>query len=193
MGGYDIVAIGASWGGLAALQVLLRDLPAGFNAGVVVAQHRSSRAEDSLLGTLLSGVTPLTVRDAEDKDEIRPGVVLLAPPDYHMLVEPGAVALSCDEPVAFSRPSIDVLFESAADAYRQHAVGIILTGSNSDGAAGLTEIRRRGGLAVVQDPASAMRPEMPRAALAAVPDARVLELEEIGPRLAEIVGVEEAA
>jgi len=134
MSGYDVVAIGASWGGLAALQVVLGALPAGFNAGVLVAQHRSARAEDTLLGTLLGGATALTVRDAEDKDEIRPGVVLLAPPDYHMLVEPGTVALSCDEPVAFSRPSIDVLFESAADAYRQHVVGVVLTGSNKDGA-----------------------------------------------------------
>src|SRR3954471_16795828 len=124
---YDLVAIGSSWGGLNALQRVLSRLPTGFAAAVVVAQHRSARADDSLLMTLLGGSTTLTVRDAEDKDQLRPGLVLIAPPDYHMLVEgPGTVALSCDEPVAFSRPSIDVLFESAADAYEERVVGVVL-------------------------------------------------------------------
>jgi two-component system chemotaxis response regulator CheB len=185
---YDLVAIGSSWGGLNALQQVLSRLPASFGAAVVVAQHRSARADDSLLKALLGSATPLTVRDAHDKDDLRPGVVLIAPPDYHMLVEHGTVALSCDEPVAFSRPSIDVLFESAADAYEERAVGVVLTGSNSDGAAGLAAIRRRGGVAIVQDPVGAERPEMPRAAAAAVPGAQVLELEEIAHKLTTIVG-----
>jgi two-component system chemotaxis response regulator CheB len=185
---YHLVAIGSSWGGLNALQQVLSRLPAGFAAPVVVAQHRSARADDSLLKTLLGGTTPLTVRDADDKDELRPGVVLIAPPDYHMLIERGIVALSCEEPVAFSRPSIDVLFESAADAYEERVVGVVLTGSNADGAAGLASIRRRGGVAIVQDPESAERSEMPRAACLAVPDAQVLELEAIAAKLTAIVG-----
>jgi two-component system chemotaxis response regulator CheB len=192
---YELVAIGSSWGGLNALQRVLSRLPETFGAAVVVAQHRSARADDSLLRTLLGGQTPLEVRDADDKEPLRPGVVLIAPPDYHMLVEPGAVALSCEEPVAFSRPSIDVLFETAADAYEDRVVGVVLTGSNKDGAAGLAAIRRRGGVAIIQDPEQAERSEMPRAAVAAVPDAQVLPLESIADKLTAIVGTtqEEAA
>src|SRR5204863_2293834 len=137
---------------------------------------------------LLRARARMVVRDAEDKDALAPGVVLLAPPDYHLLVEPGCVALSCDEPVAFSRPSIDVMFETAADAYRERLVGVVLTGSNADGAAGLAAIRRRGGVVLVQDPAEAERSEMPRAALNAVPEAQVVPLAEIGAQLTKIVG-----
>ena len=185
---FELVAIGASWGGLAALRVLLNDLPSDFGAAVVVAQHRAARAEESLLPSLLDQQTPLAVRDGEDKDHLVPGEVLIAPPDYHLLIDHGHVALSCDEPVAFSRPSIDVLFETAADAYGARMIAVVLTGSNADGAEGLAAVRRRGGAAIVQDPEDAERPEMPRAALAAVPSARVLPLAEIGPRLADMVG-----
>src|SRR4051794_12964057 len=185
---YDLVVIGSSWGGLAAQQVILRALPAGFAAPIVIAQHRSARSDDTLLAMLLDSTTELTVRDAEDKDALTPGVVLIAPPDYHLLVEPGTVSLSCDEPVAFSRPSIDVAFESAADAYGDRVVAVVMTGANADGAAGLAAARRRGGLAIVQDPATAERPEMPLAALRAVPDAQVVALDELGRRLASIVG-----
>jgi len=181
--GYDLVAIGASWGGLAALQVLLHGLDDDFAAPICVAQHRSARSDDTLLPSLLGQCAPLIVRDAEDKAELRQGVVLIAPPNYHMLVDRDEVALSCDEPVAHSRPSIDVLFESAAAAYGEGVVGVVLTGSNADGAAGLAEVRRRGGLAVVQDPAGAERREMPGAALAAVPTAEVLPLGVIAARL----------
>jgi two-component system, chemotaxis family, protein-glutamate methylesterase/glutaminase len=185
---YELVTIGASWGGLAALRVLLGALPDDFGAAVVVAQHRGARTEESLLPNLLNAQTGLAVRDAEDKDALLPGEVLVAPPDYHLLVEPGSVALSCDEPVAFSRPSIDVLFETAADAYGERMIAVVLTGSNGDGAEGLKAVRRRGGAAIVQDPEDAERPEMPRAALEAVPSARKLTLAEIGPRLGDMVG-----
>jgi two-component system chemotaxis response regulator CheB len=185
---YALVAIGASWGGLNALQEILGELPGDFAAPVVVAQHRAARSDDTLLAPLLDGRAKITVRDADDKDELRPGVAIIAPPDYHMLIDPGVVALSCEAPVAFSRPSIDVLLESAADAYGSRTVGVILTGSNGDGARGLEAIHRLGGLAIVQDPETAERPEMPRAALEAVPSARVLALEEIAPMLAKAVG-----
>ncbi|TML99795.1 MAG: chemotaxis protein CheB [Actinobacteria bacterium] len=184
----DLVAIGASWGGLAALQTLLCGLDGDFAAPICVAQHRSPRADDTLLPSLLGRRTALTVRDAEDKAHLRPGTVLIAPPDYHMLVERGDVALSTDAPVAFSRPSIDVLLESAAAAYGDRLVGVVLTGSNADGAAGLAEVHRRGGLAIVQDPGEAERREMPDAALASVPTAEVLPLAEIAARLNEVVG-----
>jgi two-component system, chemotaxis family, protein-glutamate methylesterase/glutaminase len=188
---YDLVAIGSSWGGLAALHAVLGALPADLGAAVVVGQHRSARSDETLLSLLLSNATELRVSDAEDKDALVPGVVLLAPPDYHLLIERGSVALSCEEPVAFSRPSIDVLFESAADAYGEAVIGVVLTGANADGAAGLAAVRRRGGMAIVQDPEDAERPEMPRAALQAVPDAHVLALADIGPRIADMVGTQE--
>lgn len=181
-----VVVIGSSWGGLHALRSVLGALPQSFEAAVCVAQHRAAADEDAGLAGLLEAATPLSVRDAEDKDELRDGEVLLAPPGYHLLVEPGSVALSLDAPVRFSRPSIDVLFESAADAYRERAVGVVLTGANADGAAGLRRVHARGGHALVQDPADAERPEMPRAALDAVPGTAVV-LEDLGSRLAHMV------
>lgn len=187
MSGTRLLAIGASWGGLRALQTVLAALPAALPAAVVVAQHRS--AHDDLLAGLLDRTTELAVRDAEDKDPLVAGEVLVAPADYHLLVDGEAVALSVDEPVGYSRPSIDVLFESAAEARGELVVGVVLTGANADGAEGLRAIRDRGGACVVQDPADAERGEMPRAALAAVPDAVVLPLRGIGPRLVQLAGV----
>jgi len=183
MSAVGIVAIGASWGGLAAIERVLGALPADFAAPVVIAQHRR-RGVDGGLADLLGGHCKLQVCEAEDKQALEPGRVLLAPPDYHLLVEPGAVALSVDEPVHYSRPSIDVLLRSAADAYGDGAVGVVLTGANDDGASGLAQIVARGGTAIVQDPESAERREMPDAALAAAPAAHVLAIEQIGRTLA---------
>jgi two-component system chemotaxis response regulator CheB len=180
-----LVVIGASWGGLVALRSVLGALPAEFPAPILVVQHRSD--EESALAELLARATALTVREADDKERLQAGTVLLAPHGYHLLVDGDEVVLSVDDPVRFSRPSIDVLFDSAAE-YGDRVVGVVLTGSNADGAAGLAAIRRRGGIAIVQDPESAERPEMPRAALAAVPDAQVRALEEIGPELVRICG-----
>ncbi|HEU4656011.1 MAG TPA: chemotaxis protein CheB [Capillimicrobium sp.] len=180
----DLVAIGASWGGLHAIGTVLGSVPADLPAAIVVAQHRGS--DHDLLAPLLDKVSRLPVRDADDKDPLEPGTVLVAPRQYHLLVEGDSVALSTDEPVAFSRPSIDVLFETAASARGERVIGVILSGANADGAAGLAAIRRRGGVAIVQDPGTAERPEMPQAALAACPDARVRRLEEIGPELGRI-------
>jgi two-component system chemotaxis response regulator CheB len=188
----EIVAIGASWGGLHAIERVLEPLPADFPAAVVIAQHRRVGA-DGALAELLDSHCVLTVCEAEDKQALGPGVVLVAPPDYHLLVEPGAVALSVDEHVNFSRPSIDVLLASAADNYGDAVVGVVLTGANADGAAGLARIAARGGTAIVQDPDSAERREMPDAALAAVPAARVLALDEIGPLLADLARTHEGA
>jgi two-component system chemotaxis response regulator CheB len=117
--------------------------------------------------------------------------VLVAPADYHLLVERESVALSVDPPHNFSRPSIDILLGSAADAYGERAAGVVLTGANADGAAGLARIASRGGPAIVQDPETAERSEMPRAALAATPGARVVALEDIGPLLAALANARE--
>ena len=180
-----IVVIGTSAGGLDALHRVLGALPAGFPAPVVVVQHRQAGTAD-LLSELLDRRCALPVAEAEDKAELVPGRVLVAPGGYHLLVERGSVALSVDEPVKFSRPAIDVTFESAADAYGSDVVAVVLTGANDDGAEGLAAVRRAGGFTVVQDPATAERAEMPEAArLAARPQA-VLGLDEIGPLVARL-------
>jgi two-component system chemotaxis response regulator CheB len=178
---YELIVIGASWGGLNAVGKILSSLPQDTDAAIVVAQHRRMDTGDGGLASILSHRSELEVRDADDKDPIVPGRVYLAPPDYHLLIQPGWFSLSTDEHVHFSRPSIDVLFESAADAYGEKVIGVILTGANEDGAAGLARIKERGGVAIVQDPETAERQEMPDAALAATPADAVLPLEEIGP------------
>lgn len=148
-----------------------------------VAQHRSADSAPGVLEELLQLHSPYPVREAGDKDAIEPGHVYVAPPDYHLLVDRGRFALSLEERVQFARPSIDVLFESAADAYRERVIGIVLTGLNQDGAHGLARIKQRGGVAIVQRPETALRRAMPDAALAATATDAVLPLEEIGPFL----------
>ncbi len=191
MSATGLVAIGASWGGLRALETVLGALPEDFAAPVVIAQHRQADATDGTLVRLLDARCALTVCEAEDKQELDPGLVLVAPPDYHLLVEPGAVALSVDPPLNYSRPAIDVLFGSVAHAYGERAVGVVLTGANADGALGLAQIAGRGGTAIVQDPETAERREMPEAALWATPEARVLELTQIAPALTGLAGTRE--
>jgi two-component system chemotaxis response regulator CheB len=182
-----IILVGASWGGLNALSTIVGGLPAGFAVPLVLVQHRSRDAH-SLLGELLQDHTALRVLEVEDKQPIAPGHVYLAPPDYHLLVEDGHFALTVDEPVRFSRPSIDVTFSSAADSCGACAVGVVLTGANEDGAAGLRRIAERGGRAVVQDPATAEVRTMPAAALRAVPGASVVPLDRIAGHLVALVG-----
>jgi two-component system chemotaxis response regulator CheB len=176
---YELVVVGASAGGLHAVRTLLRDLPADIGVAVAVAQHRSADSMRGSLESILQEQTRMHVLEAGDKDPIEPGHVYLAPPDYHLLVEPGSFALSIDERVQYARPSIDVLFESAADAYRERVIGIVLTGSNEDGAAGLAAVKRAGGVAIVQDPGTADWREMPEAALKRTAADAVLPLEEI--------------
>ena len=175
---YEIILAGTSWGGLQALSSLVSALPADFTVPIVLVQHRH-RESNSLLSSLLQDRTPLPVCEVEDKLPIEPGMIYIAPADYHLLVERGQFALTLDEPVRFSRPSIDVTFSSGADAYGSAVVGAILTGANADGAAGLRRIADRGGLALVQDPASAESSAMPEAAIRSVPSARVMPLPDL--------------
>jgi two-component system chemotaxis response regulator CheB len=183
--GYEIVVVGTSWGGLAALRTLLAGLPRDFGLPVAVVQHRH-KDSDRMLAALLQDHTPLMVCEVEDKQPALPSSVFIAPPDYHLLIERGHFSLSTDAPVRYSRPSIDVAFTSAADSYGARAVGIVLTGANADGAEGLARIAERGGLAIVQSPATAASPTMPRAALEAVPSARVLPIPAIADLLATL-------
>jgi two-component system chemotaxis response regulator CheB len=183
--GYDLVAVGTSWGGLAALRTLVAGLPDSFQMAVILVQHRH-KDSDHLLRTLLQERSSLEVCEVEDKMPLEHGRIYVAPPDYHTLVEPGHFALSTDAPVRYSRPSIDVTFSSAADSYAHRTVGIVLTGANADGAAGLRQISDRGGLALIQDPTTAESKLMPAAAQRAVPRARVMSLEGITAYLATL-------
>jgi len=183
--GWGIIAIGASWGGVQAIGTVLRGLPAEFPVPIVIAQHRGEETPSGL-AEALGRRSVIRVVEANDKDVPEPGAAYLAPPGYHLLVERGSLALSTDDVVRFSRPSIDVLFESVADAYGDEAVGVILTGASDDGAAGLARIRARGGVTIVQEPASAERRTMPEAALASVEPSRVLALDEIAPFLVKV-------
>lgn len=178
----EIIVVGASAGGLRALEVLLGALPRGFPIPIVAVQHRARESSDTYAEVLGKG-TPLPVREVEDDDKLRAPGVYLAPPDYHVLIEPGRVALSIDDPVSYSRPSIDVLFESAADVYGARVCAVLLTGANADGAKGLMRIKQAGGYAIVQDPQTAESPEMPAAGIANAPVDRVLPLEQIADEL----------
>jgi two-component system chemotaxis response regulator CheB len=188
---HGLVVVGASWGGLAALSRLVADVPADLAVPMAIVQHRSKES-DCVLAQLLQDRSELRVREVDDKEPIVPGHVYVAPPDYHMLVDLVAdqpfFSLSVDPPVRYSRPSIDVTFMSAADAFGPRAVGVVLTGANEDGAAGLRRITDRGGHAIVQDPETAEIRTMPLAARRAVPGAEVLPLERIGARLLSLVG-----
>lgn len=179
---YSIATVGTSWGGLTALTRLLGGLPADFSLPILVVQHRS-KDSDRLLSQLLQDATDLKVCEVEDKDELCEGTVHVAPANYHVLVESGYLSLSIEEPVRFSRPSIDVAFASAADAYEDRTIGVVLTGANEDGARGLAHIVKRGGRALIQDPKTAEIPIMPEAAIHAVPTAEVIPLGNLAPRL----------
>ncbi len=183
----EAVVIGASAGGVEALSEILPALPARFRPALLIVLHLP-RERPSLLVEIYEKRCVLPVREADDKEPIEPGTVYFAPPDYHMLVEKSRqIALSTDEPLHFSRPSVDVLFESAADAYGERLLGIILTGANQDGAVGLHAIHRAGGITVVQQPDSAQVPLMVVSALQRNPADFVLSLPEIGELLKGLV------
>jgi len=180
------VVIGASAGAVQALQTILPALAADYGLPVLVVVHvPPDRA--NILAPLLQARCEIAVKEAEDKEVLAPGAVYLAPSNYHLLVETDeSLALSKDEPVNHSRPSIDVLFQSAADTYGPGLVGVVLTGANHDGAAGLRAIVDAGGLAVVEDPASAYAAAMPLAALEACPSARIMTLDAIASYLSTL-------
>jgi two-component system chemotaxis response regulator CheB len=169
-----VVVMGGSAGSIDALLTILEQLPPDFAAPVVVVVHTPKEPPSHLVAAL-SPRSRLPVREPEDKEPLAAGTVFVAPPAYHLLIERGPVfAFSVDAPENFSLPSIDVLFESAADVFGARVVGVVLSGANDDGAAGAAAIRRAGGIVLVQDPSEATSAEMPRAALAACPDAKVL-------------------
>jgi two-component system, chemotaxis family, protein-glutamate methylesterase/glutaminase len=182
----ELIVIGSSNGGARTLPSLLGGLPPDFPAAVAAVQHRGPEANVGGLASYLRSRSALPVREAEDDQPIEPGVVHLAPADYHLLVEDARFALSTEAPLMHARPSIDVLFESAAEAYGDRLVGVILTGTGRDGAAGLRRIGRRGGYTIVQEPATCERREMPEAAIAAHSPKLVVPVEEMARLLVEL-------
>lgn len=180
MSRYKAVVIGVSAGGLEALSVVLPMLDPRMKQPVIVLQHLYPSREDCLV-ECLEKLCPLMVEEAEQKEPVMPGHLYVAPADYHLLVERDATfSLSVDARVNYSRPSIDVLFESAADVWGPVLVGIILTGASSDGARGITAVKKRGGLTIAQDPAGAASAVMPQAAIDTGHVDRILSLDEIG-------------
>jgi two-component system, chemotaxis family, protein-glutamate methylesterase/glutaminase len=178
-GRIDAVVIGASAGGVEALTVLLPALSPGLRPPVFIVLHLP-RNRPSVLAEIFAKKCAVPVREAEDKEMVAPGTVYFAPNDYHLLVDQGPqLALSADDPVHHSRPSVDVLFESATDIYHDRLLGIILTGANEDGASGLAAVHDSGGVTIVQRPDTARAPHMALSALKLRPADRVLTLTEI--------------
>ncbi len=186
---YNAIAIGTSAGGLFALSGILDELPAGYPIPIMVVQHRSKDQKD-LLEEVLQNKCKIRIKQADEKETIKGGFVYVAPPDYHLLVEADKTfSLSSDEAVRFSRPSIDVLFETAAIVYKDTLAGIILTGASSDGAAGITVIKEYGGLTIAQDPAEAQFPFMPESSIQTKAVQHIWTLSEIKKFLSEISNI----
>jgi len=180
-----MIVIGGSLGGSAALREILLRLPAHFPQAIAVVLHRHRDAESLLVPLLQQGLA-LEVVEVEDKQPIEPGRVYVCPADYHLMIDQGCFTLSTDDLVHFARPSIDVLFESAAEWERNKAIGVILTGGGTDGTTGAQRLHEAGGTVLVQDPSTAEGPWMPTSALTAVPAARVLTLPQIADTLLEL-------
>lgn len=184
MRSFDLFVIGGSAGALEPLMEILAALPSAATMPIAIVIHMRP-SQPSLVPRLIARETVRPVREAEDKEPLVPHTIYIAPPNYHVLIErSGSIALSVDPPVHFSRPSIDVLFESAADAFGARVVGLLLSGANADGAAGLRRIAESGGVALVQSLATAAYPAMPAAGASLVPAARALAPSEVAAFLA---------
>jgi two-component system chemotaxis response regulator CheB len=176
---YEAIVIGVSSGGMNAMKVMFSLLPKEFKTPIIIVQHISSQSENLWI-RLLNDKSNLHIKEADEKESIEYGKVYIAPPNYHLLIERNKTfSLTIDERVNFARPSIDVLFESAAEAYKNKLIGVILTGSNNDGTNGLKRIKEYGGLTIVQDPTTAESNYMPASAIAAMQMDYILTLENI--------------
>src|SRR5262245_14393447 len=183
---FDVVAIGASAGGVEALHAVVSALPVSFPAAVLIVQHMDPRHKSMLAG-LLGRRCKLVVRQAVNGEVVQPATVHIAQPDMHLIVQAGHLVLTDTKLVHFSRPSIDLLFESVADEYGDRAISVILSGSGVDGAPGTRAIKAKGGTTIIQDPASAAHAGMPQAARATGCVDLTLPLEEIGPAIVSLV------
>lgn len=185
-GKYQAVVVGVSAGGISALDKILPCFRSDCRASVLVVQHMAADSSNYLVEHF-AGRCGLRVKEADDKEKIEPGTIYFAPPNYHLLVErQKSLALSTEEKVHYSRPSVDVLFETAAEAYCEKLVGVILTGANADGSSGLAVVKSLGGLTIVQSPETAQAEVMPKAALAKTDVEKILPLDKIGPFLVSL-------
>ena len=176
---YEAIVIGVSSGGMKAMKLLFSHLPKCFKTPIIIVQHISAHSDSQWI-QLLNDIYSIDIKEADEKEKIENGKVYFAPPNYHLLIEMDkSFSLTIDERVNYARPSIDVLFESAADAYKNKLIGIILTGSNSDGTNGIKRIQEYGGLAIVEDPKTAEAAYMPTSAIAAIQPDYILSLEDI--------------
>jgi two-component system, chemotaxis family, protein-glutamate methylesterase/glutaminase len=175
----EAIVIGVSWGGMQALKKILPSFPKDFLLPVIIVQHLDANSDTSWID-ILDSMSNITVKEADEKEKISPGIAYIAPANYHLMIEKDKTfSLSVEERVNFSRPSIDILFECASEVYEKKLIGVVLTGLNSDGASGLRQIKQKGGITIVEDPTSAEAGEMPRAAIAATKVDYVLPLPEI--------------
>ena len=189
--GYQAVVIGSSTGGMEALRIILEVLPKNFGVPILVTQHMSPHS-DNYLAKFLDNACKVCVKEVDEKEKPVSGHVYLAPPNYHFLLEKDrSMSLSVEARVSYARPSIDVLFESAAEAYYRCLIGIVLTGANSDGSKGLKRIKECHGLTIVQDPNTAQAEAMPRAAIGATKVDHIISLTEIGQLLNIIINKSE--
>lgn len=176
---YEAIVIGVSSGGLKAMKIMFSFLSKDFNTPIIIVQHISPRSDNQWI-KILNDQSNLIIKEADEKENIEKGIVYIAPPNYHLMIEMDkSFSLTIDERVNFARPSIDVLFESAAEAYKNKLIGVILTGSNHDGTNGLKRIKERGGLTIVQNPETAESANMPASAIASVQPDYILSLDEI--------------
>jgi two-component system chemotaxis response regulator CheB len=183
----EAIVIGGSAGGMNALKIILPALERHMALSVIIVLHRRWKSADDFLYRMLNGICQLSVKEADEKERLKPGTIYLAPPNYHLMIEGNkTLALTVDEPVNYCRPSIDVLFASAAEVFGPRIIGVLLTGANNDGSQGLKVIKAYGGITVVEDPATAEVKKMPQAALDLVVPDYLLPLEKIGPLLVEI-------
>ncbi len=184
--GFKAIVIGTSAGGLNALSHLLKAMPKKFNIPIIVVQHLSPQSDGAMV-RILNGITSLKVKEADEKEPILGGTVYLAPANYHLLVEQdGTFSLTIDPKINFCRPAVDLLFETAADVYRESLIGILLTGANSDGAVGLKKIKKCGGITIVEDPDTAEVPIMPISAIEAFKVDYILPLDKIYLKISEL-------
>lgn len=181
--------MGVSSGGLNAMKILFSLLPVNFGVPIILVQHISARSDNQWIN-LLNGKTNLHIKEADEKEKIETGNIYVAPANYHLMIEKNKTfSLTIDERVNFARPSIDVMFESAAETYRDKLIGVVLTGSNNDGTKGIKRIQEYGGLTIVQDPQTAESPYMPASAIAAIKPDYILPLEDIIKLLLKITRV----
>ena len=176
---YEAIVIGVSSGGMNAMKVMFSLLPKDFNTPIIIVQHISARSDNQWI-TFLNDTTNLCIKEADEKEKIEKGTIYFAPPNYHLMIEKNKVfSLTIDERVNFARPSIDVLFESAADAYKDKLIGVVLTGSNNDGTNGIKRIQECGGLTIIQNPETAESSYMPASAIAVIKPDYILPLRDI--------------